>query len=352
MYFFTRYRFPKLRNLHLSQEFRISSWDCLKSTTTALTHLLLSDIETSPSPSVVPTTLQILSLLASNPNLRSLALHTLPINDDGGYDPKLQVPLRHLEWISLTGTFHHVFPILQRLEFSERMDRGEVTLQNCTPQEVLEVIRSYISDYLRHDARFRDRLGISLQSNPDCISVLANVVGPNRLPQDGPPYRRFEGNLSGIIPCDVRRKLCIDILALLPQESIIDFGTNLSITEEVVAAMPNLEALHLVQPVVTDGFLLPDPNGPNAHKKLLPSLRRLYLENARPVDNNWDPVITYLAHQTSGNQAVSLDLLDEDHVCSEVIEEIKVLVEKLVYEPDPEEGCPFGKCPSPEYDYD
>ena len=349
---FTRYRFPKLYNLHLSGLFRVSFWDCLKSTTTTLTNLSLSHIGVSPrllSPSAVPTTSQILSLLASNPNLRSLRLGGLLINDDGGYNPKLQVPLRHLEWISLTGTFHNLFPILQRLEFPERMDRGEVTLQNCTPQEVMEVIGSYIRDYLR-DARFRDRLGMSLQSNTHCILACAGVVGvvhrgPDRLLQDGSPCRNFRATSSRIISRDVREKLCFDILALLPQESIVGFDTNLPVTEVVAAAMPNLEVLYLFNPVVSDGFLVPDPNGPNARKKLLPSLRRLYLEMARPVDNNWDPLVIYLAHQTSGDQAVSLDLFGKEvHVCSEVIEEIEGLVEELVYVPDPDQRCPFDKC--------
>jgi len=360
---FTRYRFPKLRNLHLSEYFKISSWEYLKSTTTALTNLSLSHINTSqrsPSPSAVPTTSQIFSLLASNPNLRSLTLAALPINDDGGYGPMLQVPLRHLERISLKGTFRHLFPILQRLEFPERMDHGEITLLDCTPQEVLEVIGPYIRDYLRRDPRSRDRPGISLRFNTHCISVRASVVGvghrgPDRLPQDGSPCRRFEARLYRMISRDVRKKLCIDILALLPQASIVDYDTNLSVTEEAAVAMPNLEVLYLIHPVVSDGFLLPDPNGPNAHKKLFPSLRRLYLERARAVDDNWDPLITYLAHQTSGDQAVSLDLFGEKvHVCSEVIERMEGLVEELVYEPDPDQGCPFDTCTylSAEYDYD
>ena len=146
-----------------------------------------------------------------------------------------------------------------------------------------------------------------------------------------------------MFPCDVRGRLCIDILALLPQESIIDFETNLWVTEEVAVAMPNLQALHLVRPVVYDGFLVPDPIGPNAGKKLLPSLRWLYLEGAR-LDDDWDPLVTYLAYQTSGDQAVSLDLSGGDHICSDVIEEIEDLVEELVYEPDPELECPFDKC--------
>jgi hypothetical protein len=80
------------------------------------------------------------------------------------------------------------------------------------------------------------------------------------------------------------------------------------VTEEVVVAMPNLETLYLSYPVVSDGFLLPDPNGPNADKKLLPSLRQLYLEDAEVEDDNWDPLVTYLAHQTSGGQAISLKI--------------------------------------------
>jgi len=121
--------------------------------------------------------------------------------------------------------------------------------------------------------------------------------------------------------------------------------TDLSVTEEIVVAMPNLETLYLMRPVVTHGFLLPDPRGPNLHKKLLPSLRRLYLQDAKAVDDDWEPLVTYLAHQTSGNQAVSLDLFGKGvHVCPEVIEQIEGLVEELVYEPDRDQECPFDRC--------
>jgi len=350
---FTRYRFPKLHNLHLSGHFKISSWDYLKSTTTALTNLLLGRANTlPPSPSAIPTTSQILSLLTSNPNLRSLTLDSLQIDDNSGYDPRLQVPLHHLERISLTGTFRHVFPILRQLEFPERMDHVEIMISDCTSQEVREEIGPYIRDHLRRDLRFRDsRLGILLESIIHYISVSASVVGvghrgPDRQPQDGPPCVEFHAELSRMVSHDVGKKLCVDILALLPQESIVDFYTNLPMTEEVAVGMPNLEALHLTHGPVESGFLLPDPNGRNAHKKLFPSLRRLYLEDAEAVDDDWEPLVTYLAHQTSGDQAVSLELFGEGvHVCSEVIERIEGLVEELVYEPDLKQECPFSKCP-------
>jgi hypothetical protein len=120
---FARHRFPKLHNLYLAGRFEISSWDHLKSTTTALTDLSLDLSMITPS-SAVPTTSQILSLLASNPNLRSLTLKELRADDDCGDVPRLQLPLRNLEEISLTGSFHHFSPILHRLESPDRIDSG------------------------------------------------------------------------------------------------------------------------------------------------------------------------------------------------------------------------------------
>jgi len=290
-------------------------------------------------------------LLASNPNLRSLTLSALPIDDDGGGNPRLQLPLHHLEHISLSGTFHHVFPIIHRLELPEGVDSGEITLHDCTPQGVLEVIGPYIRDYLRRDPRFRDSLGMFVSSTSNCISFHASVAGvgccgPNQLPQHGPPCGTFRAVLSQPILRHVAKILCTDVLALLPQESIVGFETDLSVTEEVVVAMPNLKVLHLVSPVVSDRFLLPDPDGPNVYKKLLPSLRRLYLEDVEAVDYNWDPLVSYLIRQTPGGRAISLNVFGEGvHICLEVIERIEGLVEELVYVPDPDGLCPLDICP-------
>ena len=221
---FTRYRFPKLRNLHLSGRFKISSWDHLKSTTTALTNLSLTYFNTIP-PSAIPTTSQIFSLLASNPNIRSLTLGPALFNDNDGYDPRLRVSLRHLEHIDLLGPPRDVFPILFRLELPERMDCREIVLHDCTPQEVLEDIGPYIRDCLRRDAGFRDMLGIFISFVPpfNHIALHAGVVRIGRRdldqrPQYGPPYRCFELGLSRpVIPRNVTKNLHIDTLALLSQ---------------------------------------------------------------------------------------------------------------------------------------
>jgi hypothetical protein len=140
-------------------------------------------------------------------------------------------------------------------------------------------------------------------------------------------------------------KLRTDILALLPRERVVYFKTNLQMgaARELLTMMPNIETLHFVHTMMYKGFMLPNPNGPTAHTKLLPSLRRLYLERPKAPDHKWDPLVTYLAHQTSGNQAVSLNVFGRGvHICSRLVKQIDGLVEEFIYEPDSEVECPFG----------
>jgi hypothetical protein len=110
----------------------------------------------------------------------------------------------------------------------------------------------------------------------------------------------------------------------------------MTVTKEVVVAMPSLESLCLVNARGSDGFLLPNPDGPNAHAKLLPSLRRLYLQGPSAgmgfFWDNWSPLVRYVAHQTSGNHPFSLILVGErTHICSEAAKEIEGLVDGFVY---------------------
>jgi hypothetical protein len=156
--------------------------------------------------------------------------------------------------------------------------------------------------------------------------------------------------LSQPTPHDGGKKLCTDVLALLPQDSIVSLQMDHSVTEETAVAMPNLETLYLAHTVVSDGFLLPDPNGPNADKKLLPSLRKLYLEAVKVEDDSWDPLVVYLSHQASGDQAISLEVFGLGvHVCSKVLGRMVGLVKHLRYNPDPYKKCPFDECPHGAY---
>jgi hypothetical protein len=112
--FLTRHDFPKLRCLSLSYCPGLAL-DHLGSHTTALTDLSLCD-DLYP-PASIPTTSQILSLLASNPNIQTIALEFFVVSNDVGSGCRLQVPLRHLRRFSLAMDFHQAFTILQRLIF-------------------------------------------------------------------------------------------------------------------------------------------------------------------------------------------------------------------------------------------
>jgi len=338
--FFSRHRFPKLQNLSLSGRVKISpwAWRCLTSNATALTDLSLSlnqpfsDLKTS----------QILLLLASNPNIRSLKL-VLEASVDDGIGPKLPVPLRHLEDLYLKGQPHRVFSTLRRVRLPERVDRTRMEFFSHTTQEAREAIVPHIWDYLRRDRRFEGRLGVCVWVSRNTIllhvgvfSVEDHVLG--RVLKLGPPYATFSMTHQHAPP-EERDRLCIYTLAHLPQESIVYLETNLSAaaTKEVVVGMPNLEVLSLIKPTVSNGFLLPNPDGPNPHAKLLPSLRRLYLQDANAPSSDWGPLVRYVTHQTSGGLSISLDLhgTKDIEICPRLVEKIEGLVEQFGREPGP-----------------
>ena len=336
--FFSRYRFQKLRTLSLSGCFNISSWAwaCLKSHAMVLVNLSLSNTPLFTS--------QILSLLASNPNLRTLVLVLPKVKENRKSGSKPRVLLRRLEKFTLKGEPNRVFRILHRLELTG-VDHTILDFHSRMSDEVREGIVPRILDYLHRDPRFGDRLGIFVLVEGDSFEIRACVIGagyhgPDRLPRHGPPYATFLIRLGVSNPAEMR-KLHIDTLGLLPQENIVYFETDLpmAVTKEMVVAMPNLETLYLVGAQVSDGFLLPNPNGPNARKKLLPSLRRLYLQDAQFHEPN--PLIRYVAHQTSGNHPFSLNIHGSDVEICPGMEQIEGLVEEFVCGPSPDAECRF-----------
>ncbi|KAF9645361.1 hypothetical protein BDM02DRAFT_3271756 [Thelephora ganbajun] len=343
--FFAQHRFPRLRDLSLFECLDLP-WDHLKLHTMALTNLTLYN-GVIPTATSIPTTLQILSLLASNPNIRILTLHSPVAGDDGGHSPRFQVPLHHLEQFTLVTNFHHGFPILQRLELPDRMEHMDLNFRGCTLEGTRRIIGPYIGDYLHRDTRIGGRPGVFVLSTANGILLQVSAVCTwlhyvDRLPIRSHPYATLGVTLSQNTSRQERDELCIDILALLPRERIVYLNTNLSthVMEELLVPMPNIEALHLVDAVMPNWFLLP-----NAHRKLLPSLQWLVLENVATEDHDWDPLVRYLTRQTSGGQSVSLTVFGKGvHICTEVVKQIRDLVGWLVYDPGPGEECPFDSC--------
>jgi len=348
-----RHRFPKLRDLYLFEDCKISCWDHLKSHTMALVNLTLNFDVLLP-PSAIPTTSQVLSLLASNPNIRSLALQWPTISDDSRSDSTCSVPLCHLEQLTLMGDFHRIFPILRRLELPEKVDSVVLHFYDCKLVEAYEIIVPYIRDYLRRDPRFKGpRLGVSSSSGMNWFSLQVCTIGvghhcPGEMPPHNPPHVKFDVEILEGLVVEEQEGLFIDTLALVPKETVVCFEVDFMVaeTEHVLAEMHNIEYLHLADVTIQEGFLLPCPCEINLHQKFLPSLRRLYLEGVQAENEDWDPLITYLVHQTSGNQVVSLKVFGKGvHMCPDVLDEIHELVEEMVYDPNPGERCPSGRCP-------
>ncbi|KAF9777339.1 hypothetical protein BJ322DRAFT_445168 [Thelephora terrestris] len=322
---FFRSRFPKLRDLSLSWCWGFD-FDHLKSHTTTLITLSLRE-ETTPPIS----TAQILSLLASNPNLQDVTLWFPKVNFDS--TTKSQVPLRHLKRFSLRTTPRASFALLHQLEFPVEMDRLELTWTRCTVEEIREVIGPYIRGRLRGHGG--SEAGLSVHVNAIKKSILLSVGVAGSGVELSPPCAKFEATLLQRISSEEKAGLRSEFLAFTPKERITCFGTKLPANEaEEFVTMPNIEVLGLCEAAISDSFLLPDPAGPPPHRILLPSLRELYLRYTVPVANyNWDPLVRFLIHRTRVGHPLSRVYVfgQGARVCSEVQKQIRDLVEQFDY---------------------
>jgi len=332
--FFARSRLSKLRFLDLSGEIQILSWDRLASRTTLLTTLSIGIITSPLSPA--PTTSQLFSILTSNPNLRRLILYNAGLPDfiDG---PTFKVPLPNLKALSLMGEFRRLFGLLHQLILPGALDNIDLMGFDATVEDVLQTLGPYMRDYFRRNARFQDTLEASTSSSsgPVATFITGGYGETTRLGLES-PGTSFMTDLANKPPPGVLEQLLIDLVALIPRERVEDFTAELDtkLLEEPLFMMPNIKVLRTIGVQLSKGFLQPHPDGPHANTKLLPSLERLCLEDVVLNDDDWSHLTTYLAHQTSDDQAVSLEMVGKlPDMGPEVVDEINVLVREFIYWP-------------------
>ncbi|KAF9646486.1 hypothetical protein BDM02DRAFT_3118509 [Thelephora ganbajun] len=282
--FFACYRFPKLQCLHLSTKVRISCWEHLGLHTTALTTLSLETRNPRP-----PSTAQLLSILASNPHLENLTLLRYVIPDDNGDGSAIPVPLHRLKKLCLGGSFGPVFRLLNRLDHPEAMDDMTLFVDSCTAEDILGILGPYIQGHIQRDGRFQDGLGITAYSDPDFVSIEVSIINTIEGRTRGVTLATFDATLSEDLSYHAQFQLCIDFVAHTPEENVVYFGGHLVMdaVRRIVPAMPKIKYLYLICMSLADGFLQPDPNGPLANKKLLPSLRHLHLEGVILVGDSY-----------------------------------------------------------------
>ena len=334
--FFARSRLSRLRQLSIYGDFRISSWDRLASRTTLLAILSLKTIASQPSPTI--TASQLFSILTSNPNLQELGLSdtALPNDVDGS---TFQVPLHNLKSLCLTGEFRYVFGLLAHLILPEALDEMDLDVSDSTAEDVSQTLAPYIRDRFRHDTRFQDRLSMSFFSTSSVasISVSTERTQTTTLAYNNRPRVSLIVHEVGLPPPGVAGQLLLNLIMLAPLEHVRDFcaddGTDL--IGELFLAMPNIETLSISNPDLSQGFLQPNPDGPHPNTKLLPSLRSLRLEDIRYMDDDdWGELMTYLVHQTSDNQPISLRVVGGDGCPEVIMSGIKALVKEFTYEPE------------------
>ena len=325
--FFARSRLPKLRYLHIEGVIQTPLWDHLAPQTTRLTTLSLQLTE----PSLHPTPSQLLSILTSNPNLQELELHDAALPDEVG-GSGLRVPLPHLRSIDLWGEFHRVFGLLHQLELPVTLDRISLRMGDSTMDDILQTLMPYMRNHFQRDIRFQDRLEIHISEPLDQrIGIDVGHIGdnPERMfwSERVSPFVGFSMSITG--PHQATDKLCIDLMALIPQAHVVSFKTfhSIQVPEEVLVAMPNIETLWLYGLTLPDGFPLPNPNGPYADAKLLPSLRHLCLTDVCADETGWEPLTRFLARQTSDGQSIEFRLSgDSSRMPRGVAKEIRDLV--------------------------
>ena len=353
--FFARRRLPKLRYLFLCGTLKTPSWDHFVPHTTLLTTLSLKIGHEASTPP--PTTSQLLSTLVSNPNLQVLILTGSVIPEDNDRST-FQIPLRHLEKLRLMGELRHVFRLLDRLSLTGALDFLSLTVHNSTVDDVLQISGSYLRGYFRHDHWLQGRLGIesrhSVHMGNDFCSIHVETLGephswsPSPFQRKPLPSVMFKAiPVGGVSPC-ILGSLSLKLIAFTPGERMFRFKTDVSTNpkrmENLLVAMPNVEILRLSNVELDKGFLQPNPDGPRANAKLLPSLQSLYIRDVRSGGGDgWGHLIAYLAHQISGGEAISLGIGGRFHLCPEVAKEIENLVGEYGHS-DSRTRCPSGRC--------
>ena len=333
--FLSCYRFPKLRTLRLATGAKISDWGHLKLQATSLTTLSLEYRATSNG----PTASQLLSILASYPNLQDLSLlETLggtTSSRDIGDESTFRVPLCRLKRLHLVGECRHVFRLLERLKYPDTLDDVDLKLLECVAGGISEFLPPYLQDRIRRDDRFQSRLGIRVSSAPNSASFNVSVRrGEFNTPTissgwHSHPSISFRASFRDPLPRGVGEKLCTDLITLTSRVHVVDLTVGLSTRamRDLVVTMPNIEDLYLVGPAVSNVF--PRSDSPS-RAKLLPSLRHLHLGYFNPQNyDDWDPLIAYLAHRKSGGKAISLRLWGGGPIPLGVQAEIEDLVKVL-----------------------
>ena len=331
--FFAHYRFPKLRHLELD-DCRIASWDLLMSRTAVLTTLILH----LGYPSPTPTTSQLLSILASNPTLRKVSLSRCAVPVDGGGKSPFQVPLHHLKELKLTGGSRHVIGLLHRLDHPTYMDTLDIALCDCVVLDIPQIIGPYLRDYLRRRGRPQNGLGLSVfQAGQAGLHATLCVGDVCAFDPSTPMWGQVATFVKVTVTLDQTMatnrdrsvKGVLDLIPYTPRDEIVYFRSwgEPAAMEYISINLPNLRTLQFGGMRLSAALRGSNLDG---NDNFWPFLQHIFIERLFVEDDGWDPLATFLAHRaSSGNRLGSLVVVSSPHMCLEVEERIRGLVQEF-----------------------
>ena len=336
-HFFAHYRFPGLRRLDLTN-CTISSWDHLSSRTCILTTLKLDFADPSrpsrftPTPTPLPTTSQLLSMLASNPTLQRVALLSRAIPNGDGSESSSRVQLRHLEELRLDGNSQHVLKLVNQLDHPRNLYLV-LTLRDCDVVDISQTIGPYLRDHLQRRDKSQDGLNLLVSSATHCIDLHAgNARGIDFSAPSWmgiPIFVRVRVQLPRALHEGVLRAAALDLITCVPPEEVVHFRMHDEFATGVDAytRLPNLRALSVADVSLPAAF--PNPNS-IGEGEIFRSLEHIVLENMNVCGGDWSPLVTFLAHRvSSGSRLDTLVIISSPHMCPEVMESIRDMVREL-----------------------
>ena len=136
-------------------------------------------------------------------------------------------------------------------------------------------------------------------------------------------------DLDDALPSSVEENAILDLVACVPQEEIVYFqqSYNLVAMENIYNRFPNLRTLSFEKMPLSSVF--PGPNQ-GVDEGILPSLQSVFSKNLTLDNGDWSPLTTFLSRRaSSGNRLNALKIIGSPHMRSEVIEDIRGMVNIL-----------------------
>jgi len=281
---------------------------------------------------------QLISLLASNPNLRRVSLVQHTVADDSVDRTSSRVQLRHLESLDLKGDSRNVMKLFHRLDYPGNMENLGLDLCNCDITDIPQIIGPYLQDHLQHRDKFQDGVSVDVDvyERGSGNSIALHLRDDDRTNLSGPTsgwmvYRivALDMELNARHPKDVLNEATLDLLARIPREDVNKFHTDYGFDamEGVYTRFPNLRELHTSKIPLSKVF----PNQILDRETTIPPLERVVLQNMVVDGGDWSPLTTFLAHRVSfGNRLETLVIHYPPDMSPELEDSIKAAVGELI----------------------